>query len=98
MRTTVDLSEPVLRSAKRLASERGVTLSVVVEDAGSGVRAGKAAGARVIGVRGPTELEATLKAAGADWLVDSCADVTVEKNPAEKNRENGALMLKIRTE
>ena len=70
---------------------------VVVEDAGAGVTAGKAAGARVIGVRGPTESEATLRAAGADWLVDSCADVTVEKNPAEKNRENGALMLKIRT-
>jgi hypothetical protein len=33
MRTTVDLSEPVLQSAKRLASERGVTLSVVLEDA-----------------------------------------------------------------
>jgi sugar-phosphatase len=63
-----------------------------MEDAGSGVTAGKAAGARVIGVRGPTELEATLRAAGADWLVDSCADVA-----AEKNAENGGLMLKIRT-
>ena len=33
MRTTVDLSEPVLRSAKRTASERGITLSTLVEDA-----------------------------------------------------------------
>jgi hypothetical protein len=33
MRTTVDLSETVLQSAKRIAAERGVTLSVVVEDA-----------------------------------------------------------------
>ena len=33
MRTTVNLSEPVLRSAKRRASERGVTLSAVLEDA-----------------------------------------------------------------
>jgi hypothetical protein len=33
MRTTVDLSEPVLRTAKRVASERGVTLSALLEDA-----------------------------------------------------------------
>jgi len=65
---------------------------VVVEDAGAGVRAGKAAGARVIGVRGPTESEATLRAAGADWLVDSCADVA-----AGRDVENGGVMLKIRT-
>jgi hypothetical protein len=29
----VDLSEPVLRSAKRVASERGLTLSALLEDA-----------------------------------------------------------------
>jgi hypothetical protein len=33
MRTTVTLSEPLLRTAKRRASERGVTLSEFVEDA-----------------------------------------------------------------
>jgi hypothetical protein len=33
MRTTVTLSEPVLRTAKRRAAERGVTLSELVEDA-----------------------------------------------------------------
>jgi hypothetical protein len=33
MRTTVDLPEPLLQTAKRLAAERKVTLSVVVEDA-----------------------------------------------------------------
>jgi Ribbon-helix-helix protein, copG family len=33
MRTTVTLSEPVLRTAKRQAAERGVTLSELVEDA-----------------------------------------------------------------
>jgi hypothetical protein len=33
MRTTVTLSEPLLRIAKRRASERGVTLSEFVEDA-----------------------------------------------------------------
>jgi len=33
VRTTIDLPEPLLRNAKRRASERGVTLSAVVEDA-----------------------------------------------------------------
>jgi len=33
MRTTVTLSEPLLRSAKRRASERGLTLSALLEDA-----------------------------------------------------------------
>jgi len=83
--------EPYIKGAALLGF--AAAECVVVEDAGSGVRAGKAAGARVIGVRGPTELEATLKAAGADWLVDSCADVN-----AEVNAGKGGLMLKIRTE
>jgi len=33
MRTTVDLPEPLIQNAKRRASERGVTLSALVEDA-----------------------------------------------------------------
>jgi hypothetical protein len=33
MRTTVDIAEPLLDNAKRRAAERGVTLSVVLEDA-----------------------------------------------------------------
>jgi hypothetical protein len=33
MRTTINLAEPVLRSAKRRASECGVTLSALLEDA-----------------------------------------------------------------
>ncbi|HEY7390065.1 MAG TPA: class I SAM-dependent methyltransferase [Bryobacteraceae bacterium] len=33
MRTTVDIAEPLLDNAKRRAAERGVTLSVLVEDA-----------------------------------------------------------------
>jgi hypothetical protein len=33
MRTTVTISEPVLRAARRRAAERGVTLSELVEDA-----------------------------------------------------------------
>jgi hypothetical protein len=33
MRTTVTLPEPLLQNAKRRASERGVTLSALIEDA-----------------------------------------------------------------
>lgn len=33
MRTTVDIPEPLLDNAKRRAAERGVTLSVVLQDA-----------------------------------------------------------------
>ena len=33
VRTTIDLPGPLLQNAKRRAAERGVTLSVVVEDA-----------------------------------------------------------------
>jgi sugar-phosphatase len=47
---------------------------VVVEDAPSGVRAGKAAGCRVLGVMG-THNEEQLREAGADWVVASLEDV-----------------------
>ncbi|MEP7351830.1 MAG: antitoxin [Acidobacteriota bacterium] len=33
MRTTISIAEPLLKGAKRQATERGVTLSVVIEDA-----------------------------------------------------------------
>jgi hypothetical protein len=33
MKTTVDIADPILRQAKRLASQRGTTLKVVIEDA-----------------------------------------------------------------
>jgi hypothetical protein len=33
VRTTINISEPVLRSARRRAAERGVTLSTFAEDA-----------------------------------------------------------------
>ena len=47
---------------------------VVVEDAPAGIRAGKAAGARVIGF--PTTSPKTeLQAAGADWIVANCASI-----------------------
>jgi mannitol-1-/sugar-/sorbitol-6-phosphatase len=52
---------------------------VVIEDAPSGVGAGKAAGSRVLGVLGTHKAE-ELYATGADWVVESLTDVaaTVE--------------------
>jgi len=81
--------EPYLKGAAKL----GVAARecVVLEDAGAGIRAGKAAGARVIGVRSPTASDEELMAAGADWMVDNCADVT-----AEQNAKSGGLVLRVR--
>src|SRR5580692_1710071 len=45
---------------------------IVVEDAAAGVRAGKAAGCRVIALR-TTDEDAALAAAGADWIVKDCS-------------------------
>ncbi len=50
---------------------------VVIEDAPSGVRAGKAAGGRVVALR-TTASDAELQEAGADWIVDDCAELFVE--------------------
>jgi len=64
--------EPYQKAAARLgyaASE-----CVVVEDAPAGIRAGKAAGARVIAVPTTSNLR-ELESAGADWVVRNCADI-----------------------
>ena len=50
---------------------------VVIEDAPSGIRAGKAAGAHVVALRTTTS-DAELQEAGADWVVDDCAELFVE--------------------
>jgi sugar-phosphatase len=53
---------------------------LVFEDAASGVRAGIAAGARVVAVLGTTP-EAELREAGASWVVHSLAEVTATSGP-----------------
>jgi mannitol-1-/sugar-/sorbitol-6-phosphatase len=66
--------EPYLKAAAKL----GVNAQecVVVEDVGSGIRSGKAAGARVIAF--PTTVNADeLRAAGADWILPNCAAIAV---------------------
>src|SRR6202158_4980619 len=65
--------EPYLKAAAKLgfaASDCGV-----VEDAPAGVRAGKAAGARVIAFL-TTMVRRDLEVAGADYIVRNCADIT----------------------
>ena len=47
---------------------------VVLEDVPAGVRAGKAAGARVIAFK-TTAQESVLREAGADWILNNCADI-----------------------
>jgi sugar-phosphatase len=47
---------------------------IVVEDAPAGIRAGKAAGARVIAFK-TTVLESELLNAGSDWILNNCADI-----------------------
>ena len=77
--------EPYLKAA----SAMGFSASdcVVVEDVPAGIRAGKAAGAAVIGMP-TTASEAELRAAGADWVVANCAAISldVSNRPEEKLR------------
>jgi sugar-phosphatase len=55
---------------------------VVFEDVPAGVKAAKAAGARVIAFT-TTVQPALLKEAGADWILRSCADVRVSTHEKE---------------
>lgn len=66
--------EPYLKGAELLGL--AAADCVVVEDAPAGVRSGKAAGARVIALQ-TTERQSLLREAGADWIVDTCASVSV---------------------
>jgi len=69
--------EPYLKAA----AELGFAASdcIVVEDAPAGVRAGKAAGARVIAFL-TTMIRRGLEDAGADWIVQNSADITVSSD------------------
>jgi sugar-phosphatase len=69
--------EPYLKAAAKLGF--AASDCVVVEDAASGVRAGKAAGARVIAFL-TTMIRRDLEDAGADWIVQNCADVAASNH------------------
>jgi mannitol-1-/sugar-/sorbitol-6-phosphatase len=64
--------EPYLKGAAAL--QLPPADCVVIEDASSGTRAGKSAGARVLGIR-TTSTDPELLAAGADWIANDCASL-----------------------
>ena len=65
--------EPYLKAAAKLGF--AAADCIVVEDAPAGVRAGKAAGARVIALL-TTMSRRDLEDAGADWILHNCAEIT----------------------
>lgn len=82
--------EPYLKGAQILGAAGAEC--VVIEDAPAGIRAGKAAGAQVIALR-TTADDAELRAAGADWIVDNCTELSVELRPSGEE----FLLLQRRT-
>jgi mannitol-1-/sugar-/sorbitol-6-phosphatase len=80
--------EPYLKAAAKLGFDPAEC--VVVEDAAAGVRAGKAAGARVIGFLTTME-RAELESAGADWIVRNSTDITA-------SRDGDHLRLSLRSQ
>jgi len=69
--------EPFLKAAAKLGF--AASDCIVVEDAAAGVRAGKTAGARVIAFL-TTMIRRDLEDAGADWIVQNCADVAASSD------------------
>jgi mannitol-1-/sugar-/sorbitol-6-phosphatase len=67
--------EPYLKAAQALGADP--MRCVVVEDAPAGIRAGKAAGARVFALR-TTAPDAELLASGADWMANDLASLRLE--------------------
>src|SRR5437899_8909927 len=74
--------EPYLKGAQIV----GVPASecIVIEDAPAGIRAGKAAGARVIALR-TTATDDELQEAGSDWIVDDCAALFLDSASADQD-------------
>ena len=73
---------------KKLGLDEGASI-VVLEDAPSGIRAGKAAGFKVIALTTTHEL-GQLRDAGADWIVQDLRSVGV------KGVEGGKVTLEIK--
>lgn len=66
---------------------------LVVEDAASGIRSGKAAGAHVLGLCTTSTAE-ELCSAGADWLADDLSAVSLASSPS---KQTIALLLRNKT-
>src|SRR5258708_2037649 len=74
--------EPYLKGAQMLGAPANEC--IVIEDAPAGIRAGKAAGARVLALR-TTASDAELQQAGADWIVDNCAAIFLDSTAADED-------------
>ena len=64
--------EPYLKAASLLGFPAAEC--VVFEDVPAGIRSGKGAGAKVIAFKTTTD-EPVLREAGADWILNNCADI-----------------------
>ncbi len=88
--------EPYLKGASILRVS--ASDCVVVEDVPAGIRAGKAAGARVIACT-TTVAELELKEAGADWIVAGCRSISLLRDDGRGltldlgNKLNGHIRL-----
>jgi len=69
--------EPYLTGAAKLGFS--AANCVVIEDAPAGIRSGKSAMMKVVAVR-TTATDSELRDAGADWIVNNCADLKIEKS------------------
>jgi sugar-phosphatase len=67
--------EPYLKGAQILGVPAAECM--VLEDAPAGIRAGKAAGARVLALRTTTS-DAELREASADWIIDDCSEILLD--------------------
>ena len=82
--------EPYLKGAQILGAAGAEC--VVIEDAPAGIRAGKAAGAHVVALR-TTAGDEELREAGADWIVNDCAELSVDS----ADDSEAFLLLRRRT-
>jgi mannitol-1-/sugar-/sorbitol-6-phosphatase len=82
--------DPYLKAAEMLGFP--ASDCVVVEDAPAGIRAGKSAGARVIGVSTIADCD-ELRAAGADWVAENCAAIRLM--PSGAGEGAGKLRLEL---
>jgi mannitol-1-/sugar-/sorbitol-6-phosphatase len=76
--------EPYIKAAKILGLAPGDC--IVMEDAPAGIRAGKAAGARVFALR-TTAPDAELTASGATWIGDTLASLRLSSSDHQRQLE-----------
>jgi sugar-phosphatase len=82
--------EPYIKAAQMLGFV--AEDCIVVEDAPAGVRAGKSAGAKVIGISTIAD-DLELRESGADWVVENCAAIALATPPLRNGRLSMGLGL-----